>query len=158
MPTKSDWAIDQYCSEDLDSPKSQNYQHIYKEILTDPWLFPAVSNKQGLYCNYQNKELLADLQEQLNREYWRLIDTKGVLTTRQRDVLHLLRDGYGQVRTAEILHTTQSAISSNIFGNYDSKNKRNGGSRKRLRKWAKNDPVIQDLLKRIRAAAEEDWL
>ena len=68
-----------------------------------------------------------------------------------------MRDGYTQHEIANALGVNQSSVTKSISGNIDYKNGgvAYGGSIKKLRKLIKNDPKIQEILKRIEDLTEE---
>jgi hypothetical protein len=144
----NDFTLNDYLGLPSTRPRSQEYQYVFNEIPHDPFcgfmLAKAIQDEPTQFA----KEALMDLGEQLYTEYWRLIDT--VLTERQRHIMHLLADGYTQVSIAEMDHTSQGAVTKCIFGNtYHSptgKRSKQGGVKKRLRRAAKNDKKIQDIL------------
>jgi DNA-binding CsgD family transcriptional regulator len=110
------------------------------------------SDAQGIrgYLNYaEYNEELYDLRDQLREEFWRLIKT--CLTKRQREVIVLYTDGYTQTEIAQILNVNQSSITKSMNGNCDYRNGKRvyGGAKKKLKKFASQDPKIQSILKRI---------
>jgi DNA-binding CsgD family transcriptional regulator len=98
-----------------------------------------------------------DLEEQLKKEFWRVVDT--LLTPRQREVIRLYADGYTQMEIAKMLNVNQSSITKSLNGNVDYKNGKKiyGGARKKIRKIIENDDKIKDILSKMAEAREEKW-
>ena len=128
--------------------KSDRYQSFFAELPYSNEMMAEFAEASGLYEKYkaEDREKLMDLRNDLKKEFWRLVDSE--LTARQRDVLHLYAEGYTQIEIAKKLKVNQSSITKSINGNCDYRNGRRvyGGSRKRLKKLADEDPAIQDIL------------
>jgi len=111
-----------------------------------------VADNRGLTARLNafsyNEEIL-DLQDQLKKEFWRLVDEQ--LTDRQKEVLHLSADGMTQMEIAKLLNVNQSSITKSINGNCDYRNGKKvyGGANKKLRKLIEDDEKIQIILKKI---------
>lgn len=132
--------------------RSDSYQHFIAEISTSPDILTELSDQRSVLSNldpHAYNETLLDLQDQLKAAYWRIIDTK--LTPRQREVIHLCKEGFTQCEIAKALNVNQSSITKSIHGNCDYKNGKRvyGGAKKKLQKIASEDPEIQELLSRI---------
>jgi DNA-binding CsgD family transcriptional regulator len=131
--------------------RSNGYQHLFAEQPHSTEMMAEFSESQGLVENYksEDKEMLMDLREELNIEFWRI--AKENLTTRQFQVMELLSKGYTQIEIAKQLNVNQSSITKSVNGNCDYRNGRRvyGGSKKKLRKIADKDPKIQDLVQQI---------
>jgi len=132
--------------------RSDAYQHYIAEISTSPDILTELSDQRSVLSDlnpYAYNETLLDLQDQLRAAYWRIIDTK--LTPRQREVIHLCKDGLTQCEIAKALNVNQSSITKSIHGNCDYKNGKRvyGGAKKNLQKIASEDEEIKTLLDRI---------
>jgi predicted DNA-binding protein YlxM (UPF0122 family) len=150
---------------DFKKTRSESYQWVLLEAPCAPDLlteFAEMQSLRGMLNNSEYNEELYDLQDQLKKEFWRLIDTE--LTVRQRQVLHLYSDGYTQIEIAKKLKVNQSSITKSINGNcdyrikvdkngkkVDGNNKKRiyGGAKKKLSKLVSTDKVIQDILRKI---------
>jgi len=106
---------------------------------------------------FEYNEDLIELEEQLKKEFWRVVDT--LLTSRQREVIRLYADGYTQMEIAKMLNVNQSSITKSLNGNVDYKNGKKiyGGARKKIKKIIENDQKIKDILQKIQEAREEKW-
>ncbi len=106
---------------------------------------------------FEYNEDLIELEEQLKKEFWRVVDT--LLTDRQRQVIRLYADGYTQMEIAKMLNVNQSSITKSLNGNVDYKNGKKiyGGARKKIRKIVENDDKIKDILSKMRDLREEKW-
>jgi DNA-binding CsgD family transcriptional regulator len=102
-------------------------------------------------------ESLIELEEQLKKEFWRVVDT--LLTPRQREVIRLYADGYTQMEIAKMLNVNQSSITKSLNGNVDYKNGKKiyGGARKKIRKIIENDDKIKEILQKMADCREEKW-
>lgn len=152
--------------------RSDKYQHIYFECSVANDVLDIFSNDDSIHdrlCGpYAYNEELLDLQDQLKKEFWRIVD--GCLTERQAEVIKLYADGYTQMEIAKTLKVNQSSIAKNIHGNkiYNktahldnnngiNKSRQYGGSLKRIMLVVEEDQVIQDILKRIAELRTEKW-
>lgn len=151
--------------------RSNHYQHLFAESSYSNEMMEAFSNEFSLYNRlnpFEYNEDLMDLEEQLKKEFWRIVDT--LLTDRQRAVIRLYADGYTQMEIAKMLNVNQSSITKSINGNVDYKNckdddggkslkksKTYGGSKKKLRKILENDPKIKEILAKIHELRAEKW-
>jgi len=142
--------------------RSNGYQHLFAEQSYSNEMMAEFSEAQGLVENYspEDKEQLLELREELKIAFWKL--AKDNLTKRQYQVLELLALNMTQTEISKKLHVNQSSITKSINGNCDYKNSKDknskegtikrkvyGGSKKRLRKLAEKDPVIQELFDKI---------
>jgi len=102
-------------------------------------------------------EELLDLEDQLKKEFWRVVDT--LLTSRQKEVIRLYADGYTQMEIAKMLNVNQSSITKSLNGNVDYKNGKRvyGGARKKIKKIIENDAKIIEILRKMQAIREEKW-
>lgn len=118
------------------------------ETPTAPESLTDFSNDEEI--NSDIKEKLFEIDEKLNKAYWRIIDTS--LTKRQKEIIKYSAGGLTQMETAKKLNVNQSSITKSIHGNCDYKNGRKiyGGSEKKLKKAAEKDPEIQELRKHRR--------
>jgi len=139
--------------------RSDSYQHFIAEISTSPEILTELSDQKSIISNlnpHAYNETLLDLQDQLKEAYWRIIDTK--LTPRQREVIHLCKDGLTQCEIAKALNVNQSSITKSIHGNCDYKNGKRvyGGAKKKLQKIASEDPEIIYLLEEIAKIIDDE--
>ena len=131
--------------------RSDKYQHVLVESPYAPDVLTKYADAEAMYTKREPelKEELLDLQDQLKKEYWRLVDTK--LTERQSQVLHLYAENKTQIEIAKILNVNQSSITKSMNGNCDYRNGKKiyGGANKKLKRLASKDPKICAILKRI---------
>lgn len=137
---------------DFTKNRSDRYQFVLVEASCSPDMLAEFSNMRGiagLINNINYDEELFALQDQLKTELWRIIKTK--LTKRQCEVIELYAEGLTQIEIANKLHVNQSSITKSMNGNCDYRNGKKvyGGAKKKLRKLADQDPVIQNILMRI---------
>jgi len=106
---------------------------------------------------FEYNENLIELEEQLKKEFWRVVDT--LLTPRQREVIHLYADGYTQMEIAKMLNVNQSSITKSLNGNVDYKNGKKiyGGARKKIRKIIEMDDKIIDILNKMSEVRDNKW-
>jgi predicted XRE-type DNA-binding protein len=132
--------------------RSDVYQHILLESPCSPEMLVEIADSDGVISQlgYIYNEELLELKEQLKKEFWRIVQTQ--LTSRQREVITLVCEGKTQTEIAKILKVNQSSITKSINGNCDYKNKKRvyGGAKRKMKKIASQDAVIQDILFKIR--------
>jgi DNA-binding CsgD family transcriptional regulator len=106
---------------------------------------------------FDYNEDLIELEDQLKKEFWRVVDT--LLTSRQREVIRLYADGYTQMEIAKMLNVNQSSITKSLNGNVDYKNGKKvyGGARKKIRKIIENDDKIKDILQKMSECRDNKW-
>lgn len=143
------------------STRSDRYQVLFAERIVPAEMLESFSNDDGVFRRlnpFGYSDEIADLEEQLKKEFWRIVDT--ALTPRQRDVVRLYADGYTQMEIANILNVNQSSITKSINGNVDYKNgKRSiyGGTKKKLCKIIETDERIKNILNKISDLRNENW-
>jgi DNA-binding CsgD family transcriptional regulator len=120
----------------------------------------AFCNEDSIYNRlnpFEYNEDLMELEDQLKKEFWRVVDT--LLTSRQREVIRLYADGYTQMEIAKMLDVNQSSITKSLNGNVDYKNGKKvyGGARKKIRKIIESDEKIKSLLKQMNEIRESKW-
>ena len=123
-------------------------------------MMEAFCNEDSIYNRlnpFAYSESLIELEDQLKKEFWRVVDT--LLTPRQREVIRLYSDGYTQMEIAKMLNVNQSSITKSLNGNVDYKNGKKiyGGARKKIRKIVENDEKIKDILKKMQEVRNEKW-
>jgi DNA-binding CsgD family transcriptional regulator len=138
--------------------RSDMYQHLILEIACSSEMLSAFSNEEGVYKRLNPlsyNEDIADLEDQLKVEFWRIVNT--MLTPRQRDVIRLSADGYTQMEIAKILHVNQSSITKSLNGNCDYSNgiRSYGGSKKKIQKIISSDTKIKEILRKISELRDE---
>jgi len=140
--------------------RSDRYQYILLETVCSNEMLESFGNEDSISARlnpFEYNENLIDLEEQLKKEFWRVVDT--LLTARQREVIRLYADGYTQMEIAKMLDVNQSSITKSLNGNVDYKNGKKiyGGARKKIRKIIENDQTIKDILRRIQEVRDEKW-
>jgi len=140
--------------------RSDRYQYILLETACSNDMLESFCNEDSISARlnpYAYDEGLIELEEQLKKEFWRVVDT--LLTPRQREVIRLYADGYTQMEIAKMLNVNQSSITKSLNGNVDYKNGKKiyGGARKKIRKIIENDDKIKDILTKMRDLREERW-
>ena len=140
--------------------RSDKYQYILLETVCSNDMMEAFSNDDSISARlnpFQYNEDLIDLEDQLKKEFWRVVDT--LLTPRQREVIRLYADGYTQMEIAKMLNVNQSSITKSLNGNVDYKNGKKvcGGARKKIRKIIESDEKIKEILRKMQECREEKW-
>ncbi len=140
--------------------RSDKYQWVLLETVCSNDMMESFCNEDSISARlnpFEYNEDLIELEEQLKKEFWRVVDT--LLTSRQREVIRLYADGYTQMEIAKMLNVNQSSITKSLNGNVDYKNGKKiyGGARKKIRKIIENDEKIKDILNKMRDAREEKW-
>src|SRR5208283_2737078 len=138
--------------------RSDSYQHLLLETACSNDMMEAFCNEDSISARlnpFEYNEDLIELEDQLKKEFWRVVDT--LLTSRQREVIRLYADGYTQMEIAKMLNVNQSSITKSLNGNVDYKNHRKvyGGARKKIRKIIENDDAIKDILGKMHDLREE---
>ena len=144
--------------------RSDVYQAVLLEISYPHELLDVFSDTDSIYKKlnpFSYDDNIAELQEQLNKELWRIIEEN--LTDRQKQVVKLYASGKTQIEIAKMLGVNQSSITKCIHGNVDYKNRDDkgkpityGGVRLKLQKIVKEDAVVNDLLARIADLRDND--
>lgn len=137
--------------------RSDQYQYVLLEISCSNEMMEGVPTEQGLLAQEQYNDELMDLREQLRKEFWKLVDHH--MTDNQRKILHLYADGYTQMEIAKVMNVNRSSIAKSLNGNIDYKNGKKvyGGSHKKLKRLAEQNPCIRKILQRIQEINEEKW-
>ena len=140
--------------------RSDRYQWVLLETVCSNDMMEAFCNEDSIYNRlnpFEYNEDLMNLEEQLKKEFWRVVDT--LLTPRQRVVIRLYADGYTQMEIAKMLDVNQSSITKSLNGNVDYKNGKKiyGGARKKIRKIIENDEKIKNILDQMRECRDEKW-
>ena len=140
--------------------RSDSYQWVLLETVCSNDMMEAFCNEDGIYNRlnpFGYNEDLVDLEDQLKKEFWRVVDT--LLTPRQREVIRLYADGYTQMEIAKMLNVNQSSITKSLNGNVDYKNGKKiyGGARKKIRKIIEMDDKIKDILMKMREIRDNVW-
>ncbi len=132
--------------------RSDHYQHLILESSCSSEMLADFAETDSIYSKLNpfgyNEELL-ELKDQLKVELWRVINTQ--LTARQKEVITLYAQGLTQIEIAKRLNVNQSSVTKSLHGNIDYRNGRRvyGGAKKKLKRIADKDEVIQGILKRI---------
>lgn len=141
--------------------RSDKYQWVLLETVCSNDMMEAFCNEDSIYSRltggFVYDESLIELEEQLKKEFWRVVDT--LLTPRQREVIRLYADGYTQMEIAKMLNVNQSSITKSLNGNVDYKNGKKiyGGARKKIRKIIENDEKIKEILTKMAEVRDEKW-
>lgn len=148
--------------------RSNAYQHLFGEISVAIEILESFNEESSIYKRlnpYGYNEAVAELEEQLRVEFWRLVDAN--LTPRQKQVIELISiKKLTQQEAAKILGVNQSSITKSLNGNvdYSKRDEKNnktkvvyGGSLRRLRKLCQEDEKIKEILEKIAALREETW-
>ena len=140
--------------------RSDKYQFLLLETACSNDMMEAFCNEDSISARlnpFEYNEDLMNLEEQLKKEFWRVVDT--LLTPRQREVIRLYADGYTQMEIAKMLNVNQSSITKSLNGNVDYKNGKKiyGGARKKIRKIIENDDKIKSLLQQMQEVRDEKW-
>jgi predicted transcriptional regulator len=142
------------------SNRSDKYQYILLETVCSNDMMEAFCNEDSISARlnpFEYNENLIELEDQLKKEFWRVVDT--LLTPRQREVIHLYADGYTQMEIAKMLNVNQSSITKSLNGNVDYKNGKKvyGGAKKKINKIIENDEKIKEILNKIVETRNEKW-
>lgn len=133
------------------SNRSNGYQHLFTEQSYSHEMMAGFSISQGLgdEIDPEDKERLLDLKIEFHKEFWRLAEDN--LTPRQLEVIKLLAQGYTQIEIAKQLNVNQSSITKSVNGNCDYRNGKKiyGGAKKKLKRLAEKDSVIQSIMTQI---------
>jgi DNA-binding CsgD family transcriptional regulator len=140
--------------------RSDKYQWVLLETVCSNEMLESFCNEDSISARlnpFEYNESLIELEDQLKKEFWRVVDT--LLTPRQREVIRLYADGYTQMEIAKMLNVNQSSITKSLNGNVDYKNGKKiyGGARKKIRKIIENDDKIKQILSEMQACREEKW-
>lgn len=140
--------------------RSDKYQWVLLETVCSNEMLESFCNEDSISARlnpFEYNENLIELEDQLKKEFWRVVDT--LLTPRQREVIRLYADGYTQMEIAKMLNVNQSSITKSLNGNVDYKNGKKiyGGARKKIRKIIENDDRIKEILAEMAACREEKW-
>lgn len=163
---KNEYKLSKIASRDFSQCRSNGYQWIIQECPTAPENISDYSDAQGITRSINDisiKEELFEINEALNKAFWRLIES--TLTERQKEVLKLSagkdsrfpNECKTQIEIAKLLNVNQSSVTKSIHGNCDYRNGRKvyGGAQKKLQKAADRDPEIKELMKRKYQIMEE---
>jgi DNA-binding CsgD family transcriptional regulator len=140
--------------------RSDRYQYVLLETVCSNDMMEAFCNEDSISARlnpFEYNENLIELEEQLKKEFWRVVDT--LLTPRQREVIHLYADGYTQMEIAKMLNVNQSSITKSLNGNVDYKNGKKvyGGARKKIRKIIELDDKIKSILLAMEEVRNNKW-
>jgi RNA polymerase sigma factor (sigma-70 family) len=140
--------------------RSDRYQWVLLETVCSNDMLESFCNEDSISARlnpFEYNEDLMNLEEQLKKEFWRVVDT--LLTPRQREVIRLYADGYTQMEIAKMLNVNQSSITKSLNGNVDYKNGKKiyGGARKKIRKIIENDGPIKEILQKMAECRDEKW-
>ena len=142
------------------SNRSDKYQWVLLETVCSNEMMETFCNEDSIYNRlnpFEYNENLIELEEQLKKEFWRVVDT--LLTPRQREVIRLYADGYTQMEIAKMLNVNQSSITKSLNGNVDYKNGKKvyGGAKKKINKIIQSDEKIMEILRKMSEVRSEKW-
>lgn len=137
--------------------RSDKYQYVLLETTCSNDMMEAFTNADSIsnrLDSFQYNEELMDLEEDLRKEFWRIVND--LLTDRQKQVIKLYADGYTQMEIAKMLNVNQSSITKSLNGNVDYKNGKKiyGGARKKIRKIMEQDDKIKAILAKMQDLRE----
>jgi len=140
--------------------RSNHYQHLILEAICSHDMMEAFSNHDSISHRlnpFEYDEELAELEEQLRVEFWRVVGE--TLTERQKIVIQLYSEGKTQMEIAKELGVNQSSITKCLHGNCDYSNSKRvyGGSIKKIKKIIETDEKILSILDKIRDLRNEKW-
>jgi DNA-binding CsgD family transcriptional regulator len=140
--------------------RSDKYQWVLLETTCSNDMMEAFTNADSIsnrLDSFMYNEELMDLEEDLRKEFWRIVNE--LLTDRQKQVIKLYADGYTQMEIAKMLNVNQSSITKSLNGNVDYKNGKKiyGGARKKIRKIIENDDKIKAILARMQDLRETKY-
>lgn len=140
--------------------RSDKYQYNLLEIACSHEMMSSFRTEDSIYNRlnpFEYSEVLMELEDQLKKEFWRVVDT--LLTSRQREVIKLYADGYTQMEIAKMLNVNQSSITKSMNGNVDYKNGKKiyGGARKKIRKIIEEDEKIIEILRKMDEVRALKW-
>lgn len=140
--------------------RSDKYQYVLLETTCSNDMMEAFTNADSIsnrLDSFMYNEELMDLEEDLRKEFWRIVNE--LLTDRQKQVIKLYADGYTQMEIAKMLNVNQSSITKSLNGNVDYKNGKKiyGGARKKIRKIIENDEKIKAILARMQDLRETKY-
>jgi DNA-binding CsgD family transcriptional regulator len=140
--------------------RSDSYQWVLLETVCSNEMMEAFCNEDSISARlnpFEYNEDLIELEDQLKKEFWRVVDT--LLTSRQREVIRLYADGYTQMEIAKMLNVNQSSITKSLNGNVDYKNGKvvYGGAKKKIRKILEHDDAIKEILVKMEEIRSNKW-
>lgn len=140
--------------------RSDSYQYILLETVCSNDMMESFCNEDSICSRlnpFEYNEDLMVLEDQLKKEFWRVVDT--LLTPRQREVIRLYTDGYTQMEIAKMLNVNQSSITKSLNGNVDYKNGKviYGGAKKKIKKIIENDIKIKEILDKMSEIRNNKW-
>jgi DNA-binding CsgD family transcriptional regulator len=145
------------------NPRSSAYQFLLNEISVAPDLLDSFSSQDNLYKRlspFEYSETILDLEEQLRKEFWRIIEEN--LNEKQQKLVKLIAQGLTQQEVAKILGINQSSASKNLTGSKevlpDGTVKMYGGISRKLRAAMEKDQAIKDLLAKISDLRDDTWI
>lgn len=90
--------------------RSDSYQWILLETAYSTDMMEGFCNDDSISARlnpFEYNENLMELEDQLKKEFWRVVDT--LLTERRRDVVRLYAEGKTQMEIAKLLNVNQSS-------------------------------------------------
>jgi DNA-directed RNA polymerase specialized sigma subunit len=142
--------------------RSAHYQSIFNEKSFSHEMLDTFANEESVYKRlnpYSYDERVLELQDQLQTEFWRLLEEN--LTDRQLEIVNLLKKGKTQQEVAKALGINQSSITKSIHGNVDYSKKDKsvyGGIAAKMQRILEKDKRIQEIFRQIAELRDESWL
>jgi len=140
--------------------RSSRYQYLLLETVCSNDMMEAFSNQESIGFRidpFKHHEQIIDLQEELRKEFWKVVDA--CLTDRQKQVIKLVCENKTQMEIAKILGVNQSSITKSLHGNVDYKNGRKvyGGASRKIIKSLETNEKVQEILTKINELREEKY-
>ena len=114
--------------------RSNAYQHLFGEISVAMEMLESFNEDASIHKRlnpHAYNEAVAELEEQLRKEFWRLVDDN--LTARQKQVIELISiQKLTQQEAAKILGVNQSSITKSLHGNVDYSKKDKNNKKKKV--------------------------
>lgn len=139
--------------------RSDKYQYILKEISTDNKFLINYTNNQSLNAtinNYKYNEKILDLQDQLMKRVWEIINL--ICTAHQKEIIILYyKDNYTHKEIGIKKKISTTSVVKSIVGNCNyNKNKRFfGGALPKVKKKLLKDEIYLNLSKQIQEYKED---
>jgi hypothetical protein len=138
--------------------RSDRYQQLYCEVMYSHDMMGGFSNYDSIssrICPYQYDERVLDLQDQLKKEFWRVVDE--TLSDSQRKMIRMVGEGATQMEIAKVMQKNQSSIHKALRGSSSTNGSATGGTESKLREACFSDPKIVEILAKIDEIREDKW-
>ena|SRR5579859_1737854 len=140
--------------------RSSKYQYLLLESAYSNDMMESFCNEDSISSRlnpFEYSERLIDLEDQLKREFWRIVDT--MLTKRQKEIVRLSAEGLTQSEIAKKLDINQSSVSKCLLGNtlYHKSKSIYGGAKRKIQKIIETDDKIKEILQKMMEVRNEKW-